>query len=294
MSPDPADVPIQLASTVILVDDRPDLQTLLLRRSTRSDFVGGMMVFPGGGLDAEDGEPGALGLCDDLAPETADRRLGVESGGLAYWVASIRESFEEAGVLLVRGRNGAAPPDLSDPASERRFDAHRSAVDGGERPFCEVIEAEDLALDVGNIFYVGRWITPVGPPRRYDTRFFVAALPEGQTPLHDNREAVHSEWARPAEALERFASGDYLMLPPTVAALEALAGFGSRDELLAVAAGQQDGPDRQAHIAHPPGSKGTKGMGGPTGGWKVLFPGDPGYEDAGPVEGWMRLAPHGP
>jgi hypothetical protein len=131
------------------------------------------------------------------------------------------------------------------------------------------------------IHYAARWITPVGPPRRYDTRFFVAALPAGQTPLHDAREAVHSEWLPPAQALTQFARGSLAMLPPTVGMLRILAGFARARDAMAAAAAHEDGADRPARIT----SDGE--------GWRVLLPGDADYDSAPAQEmrAWVRLLP---
>jgi hypothetical protein len=118
-------------------------------------------------------------------------------------------------------------------------------------------------------------------PRRYDTRFFLAPLPAGQTPLHDEREAMHSQWMRPAEALERCASGELAMLPPTRGMLRILAGFADTAEALAAAEAQQDGPDRAARIVRAGDA------------WRVLLPGET-SEDSDAVrhlEAWVRLQP---
>ena len=103
---DPVAVPIQPAATVMIVDDRPDLQVLLIKRNAKMVFAGGMWVFPGGRVDpgeADDFEP----HCEGMNDAEASRIMGMESGGLAYWVAAIRENFEEVGLLLGQGRDGS-------------------------------------------------------------------------------------------------------------------------------------------------------------------------------------------
>ena len=129
----PSDVPIRPAATVMLRADRPDLHVLMLRRRAGSAFVGGMSVFPGGGVDEEDG--GASGAEASLA----NLRLGVREGGLAYWMAAIRETFEEAGLLLARSADGVLV-DLSEGERAQRFASHRAEVDAGRRR----LGAEDL------------------------------------------------------------------------------------------------------------------------------------------------------
>ena len=278
-----ADVPAQPAATLMLLDDRPDLSVLMLRRHRGSAFAGGMFVFPGGGVEADDTGAAIEGSCVGLSPADANRRLGLPSGGLAYWVAAVRETFEEAGVLLARSPRTGDWLDLSDPAAARRFAAHREAVDSGALPLAEVVRREGLALALGAIFYAAHWITPPGLPRRYDTRFFLAPLPAGQTPLHDHRETVQSQWMRPAEALERCADGALALLPPTLGMLRILAGFADSAEVLAAAEAQQDGPDHAVRIVRS----------GDT--WRVLLPGDAREENGAlqTLQAWVRLRPPG-
>src|SRR5205814_10458247 len=119
--------------------------------------------------------------------DQASVMLGVESGGLAFWVAAIRECFEEAGVLLAIDKAGDIVSFADDEVAER-FNVHRQEVNDGRRRLIEVCDLEGLTLAVDQIHYFSHWITPVGPPRRDDTRFFVAAAPPDQLPLHDDRE----------------------------------------------------------------------------------------------------------
>jgi 8-oxo-dGTP pyrophosphatase MutT (NUDIX family) len=277
---DPAAVPVQPAATLMLVADRPDLHVLLLRRRAASAFVGGMNVFPGGGLDPADATPQAEAACRGLSDAAASARLGVAAGGLAYWIAAIRETFEEAGVLLAVDAATGAPADLSSPDRAARLASLRGEVDAGRTSIVEAARAEGLRLAADRLHYAARWITPMGPPRRYDTRFFVAGLPDGQLALHDSREAVDSEWLRPADALRGCEEGARSMLPPTQAMLRVLSRFTSAGEALAAAARHQDAPDQEARI----GGDGVR--------WRVLMPGDPGYDaGAGGMRGWVRLWP---
>jgi 8-oxo-dGTP pyrophosphatase MutT (NUDIX family) len=278
-----AEVPVQPAATLMLVDDRPDLQVLMLRRRRGSAFVGGGFVFPGGCVEAADAGASAEAMCAGLSPADADQRLGLPSGGLAYWVAALRETFEEAGVLLARDSRSGRQLDLSDPAAARRFAAHREAVDSGTLSLAQVVGREGLALALDELFYAARWITPPGRPRRYDTRFFLARQPAGQTPQHDRREAVHSAWMRPGEALERCARGELAALPPTLGMLRILSGFAGAAEALAAAEAQQDRPDRVVRIVRAGGRV------------RALLPGDAEYEGgtADGLEAWIRLWPPG-
>lgn len=284
MASDPGSVPVRPAATVMLLDDRPDLHVLMLRRRAASAFVGGMMVFPGGGVDPEDAAPEVDAVCAGLDDAAASARLGTDAGGLAYWIATIRECFEEAGVLLARDRRTGRTVDFSDADVEQRFAAHRVEVDASRARLADVVRAEGLELVPADMHYTGRWITPLGPPRRYDTRFFVTAMPPGQTPVHDDRETVDSEWVRPLDAIARFAAGELAMLPPTLGMLRMIAGYGSAAAVMAAAAAHEDGPDRPARLA----IAGER--------WRVVLPGDDDYEQATsePLSAWVRLpAPSG-
>jgi len=278
-----AAVPVRPAATIMLLDDRPDLHVLLLRRRAGSAFVGGMSVFPGGGVDPADAAPEVEAACAGLGDEEASRRLGLARGGLAYWVAAVRETFEEAGVLLAVDTASGHLVDLSSPAATQHFAKLRAEVDAGRARLADALRAEGLRLAVDGIHYAARWITPQGPPRRYDTRFFVAAMPRGQTPLHDDREAVHSEWRRPGEALVQFAKGELALLPPTVGMLRILSGFSRAADAVAAAASLEDAPDRPARLT----SDGES--------WRVVLPGDPDYDSAPPQElrAWVRLCAPG-
>lgn len=268
---DPEAVPVRYAATVLILAERPDLQVLMLKRNARSVFVGDMWVFPGGAVDPEDATPAADALVEKRTDAQASALLGLDEGGIAYWVAALRETFEEAGLLLAR-RPGEQPLiDLGDPESAARFERHRDGVNDGSLDFIEVVGNEGLVLDGADVHYTGRWITPVGPPRRYDTRFFVTAMPAGQTPLHDDDEAIHHEWIRPADAIRANEADEMIMMTPTVAMLMRLASFATVDE--AMAAASCSGPDDQ-HSEHVRILPGIEGPG------RIVFPGDDGYETA--------------
>jgi len=275
----PERVPIQPAATVMVLADRPDLHVLMLRRRAGSAFVGGMDVFPGGGVDSQDAHDEVEALCAGLDDAAASARLGLEAGGLAYWVAAVRETFEEAGVLFALGADGTR----FDPAASgqaERLAAERRAVDAGERRLAEVVERAGLRLALEAMHYTARWITPEGPPRRYDTRFFVTAMPEGQTPVPDRREAVDSSWLRPAEVLDDFAAGRRVLLPPTVGMLRILASYAQSDEVIRAAAASEDAPDRAVRLA----SDGAD--------WRVVLPDDAESgpaSDAFEIQAWTRL-----
>jgi 8-oxo-dGTP pyrophosphatase MutT (NUDIX family) len=226
-------VAIREAATVMLVRDAPGLEVFMLRRNLQADFVAGAYVFPGGAVDTGDREPALLARCHGRDDAEGSALLGVPGGGLGFWVAAIRESFEEAGVLLARSPDTGQPVDLDDPGTSARLERARLAVGRGERPFFDLVIAEDLLLDTGALHVFSHWITPPGAPRRYDTWFFVAEAPEGHAYLHDDGENVESEWVRPADALERAAGGEIELIFPTMRSLETMAGFETGSQFVA-------------------------------------------------------------
>lgn len=234
---DARSVPLSPAATVMLVRDGDGgLEVFMLRRALGASFAGGVYVFPGGRVDPADHAGELDSVCDDLDDRQASARLGLDRGGLAYWVAAIRECFEEAGVLLARPVDGDAAIRFDDPTTERRFDAARRAVHSGERSLVDVCAGEGLTLLTGLVHYVSHWITPIGEPKRFDTRFFLALAPAAQEPLHDNSETIASLWVTPRDALARAAAGELQLYPPTIRNLEFLAQHASAEMALAAGA----------------------------------------------------------
>ncbi len=244
---DPKDVPVRPAATVMLVRDGPSgIEVLMLRRTTTAVFAAGVHVFPGGRVDpSDDAEvPGAGEWRSGLDPTAADARLAVPAGGRAHWVAALRESFEEAGLLIAR-RSDGAPLTFSDRAEAARFATYRQAVHRGELAFGELCRRERLVLPLDELRYVSHWVTPVGPPRRFDTRFFVARAPQGQDPAHDDSETIASEWLAPDAALERHEAGEIGLFAPTIANLGFLSVHDSVDAVLRTADGLGTVPRRR-------------------------------------------------
>lgn len=278
---DPAAVPIRPAATVMLIRDVSsagaggDIEVFMMRRTTKAAFAGGMYVFPGGAVDPADGADDVAQLCDGFTDTEASRRLGVADGGLAYWIAAIRECFEEAGVLLARV-DGGTTVRFDDAAVAERFGRFRRQVHSGDLGIVSLCRDEGLRLETDGIFYVSNWITPFGETRRFDTRFFVAAAPVDQEPLHDDHETVDSLWVRPRMALEQAQAGELLMLPPTIASLGFLAAHRSTESVLA-AAGSIDAP--------PPILPKIKFENGRM--VALLMPGDPGYDDFETGDGFV-------
>jgi 8-oxo-dGTP pyrophosphatase MutT (NUDIX family) len=231
---DPTTVPIRTAATVMLVRDAfdgdPGIEVFMLRRTGNASFGAGMYVFPGGRVDDVDGGAEIEPFCDGLTDVEASQQLGLDSGGLAFWVASIRECFEEAGILLAVTRDGS-------PLIVRSDDRH--AVHDGSLSMVELCRRDGLVLDLSTTQYVDHWITPMGERRRFDTRFFVTEAPHGQDGGHDDKETIDSLWVRPEAALRRHRDGDLMMMPPTIKNLDWLCGFASAAEVMAAGAAIQ-------------------------------------------------------
>lgn len=275
----PVPVPVRDAATVILVrdghDERgdPAVEVCMLRRNLNSDFVGGAYVFPGGSVDPLDRGPDAQDLCRGRSDADASAVLGIESGGLAFWVAALRECFEEAGVLVAQPRRGRRSErdillDTSDPDVAARFDGYRQAVNAGTMGLLEVCRREDLVLAADTVHYVSHWITPDLAPRRYDTRFFLTAAPPGQVARHDEGETIATVWIRPSAALALGADGGMALMPPTIANLASIGSFHSTEEAMAWARRITDVPTVLPVVVIEDGEV------------LILRPGDEGYERA--------------
>jgi 8-oxo-dGTP pyrophosphatase MutT (NUDIX family) len=262
-------VPALPAATITLVRDTPHgLELLMLQRNHQSGFMPGMFLFPGGAVDAGDREAAVAARCGGLDDDAASAALGLSHGGLAYWAAAIRESFEEAAVLLAYEESGAlANP--CEPQRAERFEEYRRKLNAGEQDLGEMLERERLTLAVDRLAYFSHWITPVNAPRRYDTRFFVAVAPEGQEAAPDNVEAIHHVWVNPGVAVDRYRSGEYKMRTPTIRTLEQFATYDTADALIRGLRAQRKIPAMLPRI----GPKGER-----------LLPGDPGYDDLAAVE----------
>ena len=186
------------ASVLVLRDGPRGVELLLMRRPERdNDFRSGACVFPGGVLDT--GDAAAAPWCVGLDETEANRRLGLREGGLAYFVAALRECFEEVGLLFVCGPAGE-PVDLGSHAEMLRDWRHR--LHGGQATLLALCQAFDWRLDLREMAYFSHWLTPVVRPKRFDTRFFVRLAPPGQEAMPDFGEALELMWLTPDEALD--------------------------------------------------------------------------------------------
>ncbi|NYZ17778.1 NUDIX domain-containing protein [Azospirillum sp. RWY-5-1] len=220
----PSDVVAQPrpAATVILLRDGADgPEVYVIRRHDALAFAGGATVFPGGRIDPADGDPAWADLCPGTGDDHASR------------IAAIRETFEECGLLLARPAGGGP---LIDEAAVTGVRA-RSGWGGesGCPPFLEQMRREGLELAADRLLPFARWQTPEWVHRRFDTLFFLAAAPPGQTASFDRREAVEGLWATPRALLARADAGTVRLVFATRMNLMRLTAFGSVAEALAAA-----------------------------------------------------------
>ena len=229
--------PARPAATVALARDaegRDGIEILLVQRNRSSGFVPGAWVFPGGRVDAEDGDDALLERTDGLTAEEARARLDLEEGAdppaVAYFFAAAREAFEETGLLVGTGVDGE-PAQAS--ADNERMDEARNALLEESISFVDALSATGCRIAGGRIEYIAHWITPLVEPRRYDTRFFLAEVPSDAEPVIDPREMIDARWLLPAEALLENEKGHLPMVFPTIKTLEQLAPFPSVSEAIA-------------------------------------------------------------
>lgn len=224
-SPEEAPLVPRPAATVMLVRDTgPGLGVFLMRRHAKMEFAAGTMVFPGGGVDDRDRNA-------DIAwagppPEWWAQRFGIEPDlAEALVCAAARETFEESGVLFAgpAGRGRSAPDSIVGDASVYG-DARRALADG-TLSFADFLRRENLELRSDLLRPWANWVTPEAErTRRYDTYFFVGALPKGQRADGENTESDRAGWTTPEAAIEDFAAGRSFLLPPTWTQLDSLAG----------------------------------------------------------------------
>ncbi|MDF3308066.1 NUDIX domain-containing protein [Rhodococcus sp. T2V] len=263
---DSTDVAPKDASTVILIRDAAagaaasGIEVLLLRRVKGMAFAGGMTVFPGGGVDPSDAEAEV-----DWAGPSVDWWAGRFSTDAArakaLVCAAVRETFEECGVLL------AGPSADTVVADTSRYAQARTQLESRELSFSDFLKRENLVLRADLLRPWANWITPVGEGRRYDTRFFVAAAPQGQIADGATSEAEEVQWQSPAAALAHWQGGGSILLPPTWSQLTALSAFGSVADVLAA--------EPEIPVILPTLITGEEQL-------RVEFPGQDGYYEAGP------------
>ena len=232
-TPPKTPAPARPAATVVLLRDADaGMEILLMRRNRSAGFVPGAYVFPGGRVDASDASADSVERLDGLTSDAAARRLGLPDAvpsALAYYLAAVREAFEETGILVGHDARGRPPPSA---AEDQEVDAVRDDVMEGRLGFAEALDRLGCRVDGDALEYLAHWITPVVEPRRYDTRFFAAKAPPGAIALVDFREMTDAVWLTAEHALRRHAEGTLPMVFPTIRTLEDLARYRTVAEAL--------------------------------------------------------------
>ncbi|MEZ5937150.1 MAG: NUDIX domain-containing protein [Hyphomonadaceae bacterium] len=199
------------AATVLVVRNSPSLEVLMVRRHTKVAFGGGAWVFPGGKVCEADLDP----VWDELSTGTFVQEER------AFRVAAARETFEESGVLIGLDAQGRlAAPDLVTGLQAWRPEVERTPV-----LFERMLREAGLTLALDRLIPFAHWVTPTFEPRRFDTRFYMVAAPEGQISAHDGREAVDHVWTQPQTLLREREAGRAKLMFPTRLNLEVLAGY---------------------------------------------------------------------
>lgn len=199
------------ASTVVLMrDGASGPEVYLLRRHLGMEFAGGFCVFPGGGVDPRDFDH-EIGWAGPTADEWAVLLECDAATARALVCAAVRETFEESGVLLA----GPSTDTVVADTTGEDWEADREALEARELSFTEFLSRRGLVLRTDLLGFWGRWVTPIFEPKRYDTRFFVAMLPEGQVTRDVSTESDHVVWLGAAAAAQASDNGEILMLPPT-------------------------------------------------------------------------------
>lgn len=218
------DIPVaRPSSTVVLVRDGEEApEFCLVRRHSKATF-GGAYVFPGGVVDATDYTIDRQYV--DISPDDADRILNLDGEGLAYYVAAVRELFEESGVLMA-----------TDVRCDSELEDARRALNSGALEWNRFVAGKRLKLACSALRYFSHWITPDVLPKRFSTRFFLARMPDEQEACHDSGELTDSIWTTADGALCSAKAGELSLHFPTMKTIEQLARFPTADDLVAWAA----------------------------------------------------------
>ena len=218
------------SSTVILVreDGCAPCEVFLACRHERQSFMAGAYVFPGGRVDDSD-----FTLTDRIsvpagfdAPARLQDDTLSSARALALFICAIRETFEETGILIAHTADGQ-PPD------GQCLILWRNTLRAGRKSFRDLVRDENLFFPLDVLVPYAHWITPEILPKRFATRFFLTALPPGQSATTDNAEMTDCLWIAPKEALRLYRKQDILLMPPTIKTLDELSVFATLDELLA-------------------------------------------------------------
>ncbi|MGC9323782.1 MAG: NUDIX hydrolase [Desulfomonilia bacterium] len=224
--------PAQSSSSVILL--REPYRVFLVQRERTQDFLAGFCVFPGGKMDVEDCDedllPLARGIDGAMAKALLHEPELEEGTAMGLFFAAIRELFEEAGILLAYTGNGS-PIEFSEDGMKEKFSEYRTAIHQKELTLKELARQEHLTYAVDTLLPYSHWITPEPVKKRFDTRFFLARLPQGQKTDYDQVELMGYLWRTPDDILRQHYSAEIKLIPPTLRTIEDLGSFASIDQL---------------------------------------------------------------
>jgi 8-oxo-dGTP pyrophosphatase MutT (NUDIX family) len=230
-------LPKKASSVILLRDTLKGVETFLIQRHAASSFMGGFYAFPGGNVEIDDSSDELLTHVEGIPKE--ESRDVVEKGSsgqiaLAHWVTGIREVFEEVGVLFAKDGTGNLIA-FEDETRGKKFERYRELINNGEMTFSQFLHQENLRLAADSLIHYSHWITPEARKKRYDTHFFMALVPEGQTPSVDQKEITAGIWLTPQQALKANISGDIPLTPPALCMLEELKPFSSTEDIIGFA-----------------------------------------------------------
>jgi 8-oxo-dGTP pyrophosphatase MutT (NUDIX family) len=214
----------------VLVREGPGGPEVFMTKRPGGAVFPDLHVFPGGKVDDADEAPDVV---EGVEAQDADRQLGV-AGALRYWIAAIRECFEECGVLLAYRRGELLR--WADEGEAVRFDDYRHRLIDGAMTMTDLCRLEELRLAVDRVAYFSHWITPKQAPKRFDTRFFIAAMPADQQTIAHPEEVVDDVWIRPVDALAAHRDGAWQMISPTLSTLQTVSCYADTASLLAAVA----------------------------------------------------------
>lgn len=198
---------MRTAATVLLLRDRGNsMEIFMVQRHHEIEFASGALVFPGGSLDPNDH---VIAADDTLVPD----RFGLDVDAVAIRVAGVRETFEESGILLARGKGSSA---IIPAAQLADIEPLRAALDEGKISFAEILSQHALTPAIDLLAPFAHWITPVNLPKRFDTHFLLTLAPDDHVGKHDGHESVDSLWLSPREALDGAVSGRFTLPFPTI------------------------------------------------------------------------------
>ncbi|CAL9511992.1 hypothetical protein SUDANB1_03647 [Streptomyces sp. enrichment culture] len=225
--------PKRAATVMLLKDTGSGTAVHMLRRRASMAFAGGAYAYPGGGVDPRDDDH-HVRWAGPTRAWWADRLGTDETAAQAIVCAAVRETYEEAGVLLA----GPAADSVVGDTTGADWEADRAALVARDLSFAEFLDRRGLVLRSDLLGAWTRWITPEFESRRYDTWFFVAALPEGQRTRNASTEADRTVWIAPSKAAVGYDKGELLMMPPTIATLRQLTAYDTAAGALEAAPGR--------------------------------------------------------